>query len=113
MNQCVLSGNLGADPEVAYSSEGVPWATFSLAFKSGPKKTNWIKVVCFNRSAEIAQTYLHKGAKVLVTGYLEQNKTDGENSKAKSSFRLIAQAIEFIKTDGRGFENGKTDEVPF
>ena len=74
MNQCVLSGNLGADPDVGYNSEGNPWATFSLAFKSNKKKTNWVKVVCFNKLAEVCQTYLHKGARVLVTGSLDQDK---------------------------------------
>jgi single-strand DNA-binding protein len=112
MNHCVLSGNLGADPKVAYSSEGTPWTTFSLAFKSG-SKTCWMKVVCFNRIAEIVQTYLHKGAKILVSGYLEQSKIESEDGKSRNSISLIAQVIEFIKTDGRGFENSKPDDVPF
>jgi len=38
LNQVVLTGNLGADPEIFYSSEGDPVATFNLAFKSSPKK---------------------------------------------------------------------------
>ena len=47
LNQCTLTGNLGADPEVFYSSEGNPVASFSLAFHSSKKKTGWIKVVWF------------------------------------------------------------------
>ena len=38
LNQVVLTGNLGADPEIFYSSEGDPVATFNLAFKSSKKK---------------------------------------------------------------------------
>ena len=34
LNSCILTGNLGADPEVFYSSEGDPVATFNLAFRS-------------------------------------------------------------------------------
>ena len=49
LNSCILTGNLGADPEIFYSSEGEPVATFNLAFKSGKKKTGWIKVTCFQR----------------------------------------------------------------
>jgi single-strand DNA-binding protein len=44
LNHTVLTGNLGADPEVFYSSEGNPVASFSLAFRSLKKKTGWIKV---------------------------------------------------------------------
>ncbi len=49
LNQTVLTGNLGADPEVFYSSEGNPVATFNLAFRSSKKKTGWVKCVCFGR----------------------------------------------------------------
>ena len=43
LNQTVLTGNLGADPEVFYSSDGNPVANFNLAFRSSKKKTGWIK----------------------------------------------------------------------
>jgi single-strand DNA-binding protein len=49
LNQTVLTGNLGADPEVFYSSEEHPVATFNLAFRVAKKKTGWIKVVCFGK----------------------------------------------------------------
>ena len=39
LNSCILTGNLGADPEIFYSSEGEPVATFNLAFRSSKKKT--------------------------------------------------------------------------
>jgi hypothetical protein len=54
LNQCTLTGNLGGDPEVFYSSEGNPVASFSLAFHSSKKKTGWIKVVCFQKLAEVS-----------------------------------------------------------
>ena len=47
LNSCILTGNLGADPEVFYSSEGEPIATFNLAFQSSKKKTGWISVPVF------------------------------------------------------------------
>jgi len=74
LNSCILSCNLGADPEVFYSSEGDPVASFNLAFRSSKKKTGWIKITCFNRQAEVAERYLHKGARIAVSGYLDQQK---------------------------------------
>ena len=106
MNQTIVTGNLGADPEVFYSSEGNPIVSFSLAFRSGKDKTNWIKVVCFKKQAEVAERHLHKGAKVLISATLDQRKWEGDDGQQKSNFQLIANQIEFLKTDGRGFENG-------
>ena len=113
MNLSVLTGNLGADPEVFYSTDGVPLATFNLAFHSNKKKTNWLKVVCFNKLADVVQTYLHKGARITVQGALEQEKWE-KDGETRTSYKLLANSIDFIRTDGRGFPDGKqTDEVPF
>jgi len=114
LNQTVLTGNLGADPEVFYSSEGNPVATFNIAFRSSKKKTGWIKCVAFNKLAEVAQQYLHRGAKVGVLGTLDQQKWETDEGVQRSSFQLICNSLEFIKTDGRGFEeNQSSEDIPF
>jgi len=112
LNSCVLAGNLGADPESFYSSEGTQVATFNLAFRSSKQKTGWIKVTCFNRLAEIAERHLHKGARVAVVGTLDQHRWETDEGVQRTSFQLIANSIEFIKTDGRGFDDNK-DDIPF
>jgi single-strand DNA-binding protein len=114
LNVCTLTGNLGADPEVFYSSEGTPVSTFNLAFRSSKKKTGWIKITCFNRLAEISERHLHKGARIAVVGALDQQKWETDEGVQRSSFQLIANSIEFIKTDGRGFSEGQDNEdTPF
>ena len=110
INTCILTGNLGADPEVFYSSEGNPVATFNIAFKSGKDKTSWIKVVAFKKLAEIVEKYLHKGARIGIVGTLDQQKWETEEGAQRSSFQLIANSIEFIKTDGRGFDDSSNDD---
>lgn len=115
MNTCVLIGNLGADPEGFFTDEGTQIASFSMAFKTIKNKkdlTNWIRVVCFGKQAEAAEKYLHKGAKVAVNGRLEQNKWVDDNNQTKSTYRIVANQVSFLKTDGRGFENGQnTDDI--
>lgn len=125
MNTCVIIGNLGADPESFFTDEGTQIVNFPLAFRSTKKdKTNWVKVVCFQKQAEAAEKYLHKGAKVAVNARLDQNKWVDDNNQTRSTFRLIANQIDFLKTDGRGFENSENlenqeqatpdmDEAPF
>jgi len=109
-----MAGNLGADPEVFYSSEGDPIATFNLAFRSSKKKTGWIKVTCFHRLAEVAEKYLTVGNRVAIIGILDQQKWETDEGEKRSSFQLIANSMEFIKVDPKKFEDGQNNEdVPF
>jgi len=107
MNVLTLTGNLGADPESFWTPEGTHIVSFQLAFRSMKDKTNWIKITCFNKIAELASKHLHKGAKIGVVGTLDQDKWTSENGQNRSAFKLIANTLDFIKTDGRGFENGE------
>ena len=119
LNQCILTGNLGDDPSSHYTPEGLAITHFNIAFRSSAKKkdANWIKVSCFGKLAELSSTYLHKGARIAVVGVLDQNKWQGDDGQTRSTFQIIGNSIEFIKTDGRGFKNGETpandDDVPF
>ncbi|MFC1591388.1 single-stranded DNA-binding protein [Thermodesulfobacteriota bacterium] len=119
LNQIVLTGNLGDDPTVHYSGNtGEAVANFNLAFHSGRDKdgnnrTGWIRCVCFKRLAEITEQYLHKGARVAIVGNLDENKWTNDEGETRKTMQVICHNIEFIKTDGRGFENGKGDGTPF
>jgi len=115
LNQIIIAGNLGKDPEMFYSSEGNAIASFSLAFRGSKKdKTGWLKVTAFGKLAEIVEKYLHKGARVAVSGILDSNKWKTDDGQNRTSFKIIANNLEFIKTDGRGFENGQDKEdIPF
>ena len=99
INQLILTGNLGNDPEIFFGSEGDPVTSFSLAFKSGREKVSWIKCACFNKTAEIAEKYLHSGARIAVVGYLNQSKWTTNEGEKRSSFEMIVNTIEFIRTD--------------
>ena len=110
LNTCILTGNLGQDPEIYYSSDGDPIAKFSLAFRISKKKTGWIRIVAFNRLAEIAEKHLHKGARIGVIGTLDENKWETDEGVKRNSIQLIANSLEFINTDRRGFQEGQDNE---
>jgi len=94
MNNCIISGNLGSDPETFYTNDGTPITSFNMAFKSG-KKTGWIKVSSFQKLAEIVEQHLKKGNHVVVSGSLDQEQWESEGGK-RTSFKLIAQNIDFF-----------------
>ncbi|RLG99476.1 single-stranded DNA-binding protein, partial [Candidatus Bathyarchaeota archaeon] len=73
MNIVILSGNLGQDPQIRYTAQGVPVAQFSMAVnyvKGDEKRTNWINVVAFRKQAELVVDYLKKGSRVAIEGTL-------------------------------------------
>jgi single-strand DNA-binding protein len=120
LNNVILTGNLGADPQVFFApSSGEQVARFNLAFNSGKDKTSWIKTVCFKGLASVAEKYLHKGARIAISGILDQNVWETETGEQKTTLQIIARTIEFIKTDGRGFDDTAhnaqsfNDEIPF
>jgi len=110
LNQTVLIGNLGADPEIKYLQNGDPIANLNLAFKSGKEKTSWIRLTAFKRLAEVCEKYLHKGDRIAVSGTLDQERweTDGQT---RTSFKVIIHTVEFINVKGHEGENGS--DIPF
>jgi len=107
MNHCIVSGNLGNDPKSFFTPDGLPISSFDIAIKSGKDKTSWIRVATFDKLAELAVKHLHKGARIGVAGRLDQNKWTGEDNQQRTSYQIIANQIEFIKTDGRGFDQNQ------
>ncbi len=108
LNQIVLTGNLGQDPEIFFTSEGNSIAKFSLAFKTSKNKsTSWIKVACFGRLAELAEKHLHQGARVGVIGTLDENKWENSEGEKKSAYQISANTIEFIKTNGKSHHQSR------
>lgn len=122
MNQVIITGNLGEDPKDFYTPDGVAISAFPIAFRSGKDKTSWIRVSCYNKLDELATRCLHKGARIAVNGVLDQQKWTDDHGNQKTSYRLIANQVEFIRTDGRGFnkeaapegqEAGHDEDIPF
>ena len=113
MNVVILTGNLGRDPEVRYTTEGVAVAQFPLAvnFTRGDRKrTDWVNVVCFRKQAEVVAEHLAKGSRVGVEGSLRTRTwTDSEGNRRKV-VEVVARRVEFL---GRKAEpTGEPEEVP-
>jgi len=108
LNSVVLAGNLGGDPEIHFNSEGEPIASFNLAFRAGKKKTGWIKVTCFNKTAGIVEQYIKKGDRIGVSGSLDYHQWETDEGSKRSAIQMIANTIEFIKV--KGFSEGENHE---
>ena len=110
INKVILVGNLGNDPETRYMPSGGAVTNISIATSKSWKdrdsgeqkeKTEWHRVVFFNRLAEIAGEYLKKGSKVYVEGELRTNKYD-KDGQTRYSTEIVANEMQMLDSRGGG-----------
>ena len=108
VNKVILVGNLGNDPEVRYMPNGNAVANVSLATSETWKdkstgeqqeKTEWHRVVFFNRLAEIVEQYVKKGTKLYVEGRLQTRSWEQDGVKRYST-EVVANEMQML--DSRG-----------
>lgn len=103
MNLVILIGNLGADPELRYTSAGTPVCNLRLATNrtykdaNGVKqeKTSWHRITLWGKQAEVAAQYLTKGRQVSVTGRIEYSQT-GEGENVRYFTDIVCDRLEFV-----------------
>jgi len=111
INKVILIGNLGQDPEVRFTPGGTAVANLSVATsdswmdkQSGQRqeRTEWHRVVLFNKQAEVAQQYLKKGAKVYIEGRLQTRKWQDQNGQDRYSTEIVANDMQMLGDGGTG-----------
>jgi single-strand DNA-binding protein len=116
VNKVILVGNLGKDPEVKFTPNGVPVAKFSLATnerfkdKAGEwqERTEWHNIVAWQRLAEIVGEYVKKGSKIYIEGRLQTSSWEDKQSGEKK-YRTEIIASDLVLLGGRG-EGGRDFE---
>lgn len=109
INKVILIGNIGQDPEVKYMPSGGAVTNVSLATSETWKdkntgqpqeRTEWHRVVFFNRLGEIAGEYLKKGSKVYIEGSLRTRKWQAQDGSDRYTTEIVASEMQML--DGRG-----------
>jgi len=109
INKVILIGNLGRDPETRYMPSGGAVTNVTLATSDSWKdkntgepqeRTEWHRVVFFNRLAEIAGEYLKKGSKVYIEGSLRTRKWQGQDGQDRYITEIVANEMQML--DSRG-----------
>ena len=111
LNKVMLIGRLGADPEVKYMPSGGVVANFTIATSdtwkdknSGERqeRTEWSRIVAFNRLAEIVGEYLRKGAQVYVEGRIQTRKWKGQDGRDNYTTEIVISDLQMLDSRNAG-----------
>ena len=116
-NKITLVGNLGRDPEMRYTPQGVPACSFSVATNARRKDkmgemqdvATWFRVILWGRQAEMASQYLTKGRLVYVEGRLVVETWTGRDGQ--SFYELVVHGADIQFIDGKKIEQPSTEQM--
>lgn len=120
VNKVLIIGNLGQDPETRYMPNGNAVTTLSLATSESWKdkatgenqtRTEWHRVVLYNRIAEIAGEYLKKGSKAYIEGSLRTRKWQDKNGQERYTTEIIASELQLLDAKGGAGQGGFDDAM--
>lgn len=115
VNKVILVGNLGNDPESRFLPSGGAVTNITVATsetwkdkQSGQpqERTEWHRVVFFNRLAEIANEYLRKGSKVYLEGSLRTRKWQDKSGQDRYTTEIVAGEMQMLDSRGAGQSGG-------
>lgn len=116
VNKVIIVGNLGGDPEIRYTQSGICCANFSVATaerwtdKSNTKKekTEWHKIVAWDRLGEICGEYLKKGSQVYLEGRLQTRKWEDRDGNPRYTTEVVAFVMQMLGSKPRKEEQQGT-----
>ena len=124
-NSIVLVGNITRDPELRFTPSGQPTVSFGLAVnrrwqnrqtQEWEEATSFFDIVCWRELAENASESLRRGARVIVTGRLEQRSWETDDGEHRSKVEIVADEIgpslRFATADVQRTRRQGTEEVP-
>ncbi len=108
VNKVILIGRLGADPEMRYTADGTPVATFRIATtetrknKDGTKidTTEWHRIVAWRKLGEISGEYLKKGKLVYIEGRIQSREYEGRDGVKRKAYEIVATNMKMLGGGG-------------
>lgn len=103
MSKMIIIGNLGADPEIRYSHNGLAMANLRVAVTERRKydneygnHTEWFSLICFGKTAENAQKFLKKGRQVFAEGRFQARKWIDRENKERTVYEVVVTQLLFL-----------------
>ncbi len=107
--QTIVVGNVGRDPEMNYTPQGIAVCKFSVAVnkvtgkgENRKEKTIWFRVTVWRERAETASQYIKKGMRIMVIGEVDVSAYTDKNGQPAASLELTANDFKFLDRRGEG-----------
>ena len=122
INKVTLIGRLGKDPELKYLDNGTAVTSFSIATsekykdKDGERqeKTEWHNIVFWQRLAEIAKEYLHKGSLVYIEGKIQTRQWEDKEGQTRYTTEIVGREMKMLDPKSANESKPKPDnDLPY
>ncbi|HAT6805131.1 TPA: single-stranded DNA-binding protein [Citrobacter freundii] len=119
LNKVCLIGFVGQDPEIRYTADKQPVAVFSVATGDSWKdketgetkeRTQWHRIVVYNKLAEIAAAHLKKGTQVYLEGRLQVRKWLDSLGAERQSTEVVVDINGMLQMLGNRSDTNKNSE---
>jgi single-strand DNA-binding protein len=119
LNRITVIGNLGADPEMRYTAQGVAVTNFRVAVNhyyndtTGERQqdTQWFRVEAWRQLAELCNQYLGKGRRAYVEGRFRSREWQGTDGQTRTSNEIVADRVLFLDRPGGTDPGTETPDV--
>lgn len=104
VNNIVLQGRLTRDPEIRYTQNDVPVASYTLAVErsykpqDGTRVADFIPCAAWNKCATFARDYLHKGMMIIVEGTLQMRRWQDKDGNNRTTYEVIVSTHNFCES---------------
>ena len=110
VNKVILVGNLGRDPEMRHTQSGRPVANFTLATNERwrdrdgqqQERTEWHRIVLWDRLAEVATDYLAKGRQVYIEGRIQTREWEDRDGNKRYTTEIVGLNMQMLGRRGEG-----------
>ena len=110
MNKVFLIGRLVKDPELRYTGNNTPVATFTLAVKrQASEESDFIPIVFWSKQGETCGKYLKKGSRVSVLGRIQVRNYEDKEGKRRYATEVVGESFEFLDSKKADSENNAED----
>lgn len=111
LNKAILMGRLTRDPELRYTQNNTPVATFSLAIdrsysRGQERQTDFIDIVAWRRTAEFVSQWFTKGMMAVVVGSIQSRRWQDKNGNNRTSIEVVADEVQFGESKRSREANG-------
>lgn len=99
INKCIFKGNCTADPEVRFAQSGTAVCNFTLACNEYSKEkeiVEFVRCVCFGKTAEAVGKYTSKGTPLLVMGRMQTRSWDDKDGNKRYTTEIICNEVHFL-----------------